>query len=170
VVVEPVDAPPAGRLAVTADPQGAMFCVWEPGVHKGAQVINEANAWAMSLLQTSDPEAAKAFYGAMFGWETEAFGDQATMWRLPGFVGGEPAQPVPRDLVAVMVPAAPGSAPSWSVNFWVEDADRTAAQTAELGGTVIVEPFDTPISKDAVLADPAGAVFTVSTQPGRQPA
>ena len=53
----------------------------------------------------------------------------------------------------------------WVVNFWVPDADTAAAAAERLGGTVLAGPFDTPISRDAVIADPAGAVFTVSTVP-----
>ena len=80
------------------------------GEHRGAQIVNEPGAWAMSALTTPDPAAgAKAFYGAVFGWQADAFamGDvEVTMWRLPGFVGGEPQQPVPRDLVATGLPGA----------------------------------------------------------------
>jgi len=68
-------------------------------------------AWAMSALRTPDPDAAPAFYGAVFGWQAEPFGP-ATMWRLPGYVGGEPQQPVPRDVVAAMEPAQPTLHPS----------------------------------------------------------
>ena len=50
----------------------------------------------MSALSTPDPEGANAFYGAVFGWETDAFGP-ATLYRLPGYVGGEPTQPVSRE-------------------------------------------------------------------------
>ena len=43
---------PAGRLAVLADPAGVVFSVWEPGARKGAQLVNEPGAWAMSHLTT----------------------------------------------------------------------------------------------------------------------
>ena len=43
-------------------------------MRKGAQLINEPGAWAMSQLQTSDPERAAAFYGDLFGWTTETSG------------------------------------------------------------------------------------------------
>ena len=55
----------------------------------------------MSSLSTPDLDGAKAFYGSVFGWETDTFsmGEiSATLWRLPGFVGGEPSQPVPADV------------------------------------------------------------------------
>jgi predicted enzyme related to lactoylglutathione lyase len=56
-----------------------------------------------------------------------------------------------------------GEAPiGWGVDFWVDDVDATAATAAELGGRALVAPFDTPIGRSAVLADPAGAAFSVS--------
>ena len=49
----------------------------------------------------------------------------------------------------------------WHVYFGTEDADATAAKAAELGGSVIVAPFDTPVGRIAVLSDPQGAMFSV---------
>src|SRR3954465_4872862 len=60
VLVEPFDVLPAGRMAVVADPAGAPFCVWQPGERRGAQLLNEPGAWAMSHLSTPDPERAGA--------------------------------------------------------------------------------------------------------------
>ena len=119
----------------------------------------------MSLLSTGDPESAQEFYGRLFGWRAEPFGAvpdmQAWLWRLPGYVGGEPHQPVPRDVVAAMA-AAPGSTASWSVDFWIEDADAAAAAAADLGGSVIAAPFEAAGFRRTVLADPGGAAFSAS--------
>jgi uncharacterized protein len=167
VPAPPVDSLDGGRIAVLADPAGAALGVWAPGTHGGAQLVNEPGAWAMSVLLCDEPDAVGGFYAATFGWTGEPFalGDaEGTLWRLDGYVGGEPAQPVPRDVVAVMAPAF-GRPAAWAVNFWVDDADAIAARAPELGGTVVAGPFDTPISRDAVIADPAGAVFSVSTAP-----
>jgi hypothetical protein len=57
VVAGPMDLSPAGRLTVIADPAGAVFCAWEARARKGAQVVNESGAWAMSALSTPDPTA-----------------------------------------------------------------------------------------------------------------
>ncbi len=85
------------------------------------------------------------------------------MWRLPGYVGGEPQQPVPRDVVAAMEPAQPDAAPEWAVDFCVADADTTARTAAARGGRVLVAPHDTDIGfRTAILADPEGATFSVS--------
>jgi uncharacterized protein len=160
VLVEPFDAPPAGRMAVLSDPAGAAFSVWEAGTRCGAQIVNEPSAWSMSALSTSDPDGAQAFYRAVFGWEAEAFGPQATLFRLPGYFGGEPAQPVPRDVVAVMTPG--GDESSWGVDLWVDDADATAQRAADLGGTVHVAPHEVPGFRNAVIGDPQGAVLSIS--------
>jgi predicted enzyme related to lactoylglutathione lyase len=158
LVREPFDSLDGGRMAIAADPAGGVFAVWQLGEHSGAAVVNEPGAWAMSILSTPEPEAAKAFYGAVFGWETESFGP-ATIFRLPGFVGGEPQQPVPRDVVAVMMQ---GDVAAWTPDFRVHDADAVATHAGDLGGSVLMPPSDTGVGRTAVLADPAGAVFSVS--------
>jgi predicted enzyme related to lactoylglutathione lyase len=122
----------------------------------------------MSSLHTTDPEGAKAFYGSVFGWQPEPFGPpgaQLTLWRLPGYVGGEPEQPVPRDVVAAMAPTGDAAAAvptHWNVNFRVDDADATVEQAAGLGAQVIAPAHDTPGFRNAVLADPQGAAFSIS--------
>ena len=157
VRAEPFDGP-SGRMTVIADPSGAVFSACEPGRGGSAQAVNEPGAWAMSQLITPDPEGAKAFYGALFGWTTETFGP-ATMFRLAGYVGGEPEQPVSREVVAVMVEGEPAR---WAVDFWVHDVDEAAAKAHELEGRALVAPYDMPLGRQAVLADPAGAAFSVT--------
>jgi len=158
LVAEPFDSLEGGRIALVADPAGAVLGVWQLGEHRGARVVNEPGAWAMSALSTPDPEGATAFYAAVCGWEAEPFGP-ATMWRLEGFVGGEPQQPVPRDVVAAMVP---GERAVWAVDFWVDDVDAAAERATALGGAVLSPPADMPNGRNALLADPAGAVLSVS--------
>ena len=168
IQVEPFDAPPAGRMAVIADPTGAPVCLWQPAARQGAALVNEASAWSMSQLHTSDPERAAAFYGAVFGWTTEMFGEgdgAVTMFRLPGYLGGEPQQPVSREVIAVMARAEGDEAPHWSTDFWVDDVDAVARAATELGGATVVPPFPSPTGKSAVLADPAGVTFSVSSVP-----
>jgi len=164
-VTGPMDFPD-GRINVIADPAGATIIALEPRTHKGAQVVNEPSAWAMSSLSTPDGEAAKAFYGELFGWTTEAFdmsgGQEFTMFRRPGYFGGEPEQPVSREVVATMAPASADAPPSWMPDFWVRDVDAAAARASELGGRVVMEPMEIQVGRTAVLADPAGAVFSIS--------
>lgn len=152
---------PASILTVLADPSGAVLCATQPVGRTGAQLVNEPGAWAMSSLSTPDPAAVTAFYGEVFGWELEQFGP-VSMWRLPGYVGGEPSQPVPRDVVAV---AQPADGPArWNVDFWIADADAAAQTVRDVGGAVLVEPADDPSLpfRHAVLTDPDGSAFTIS--------
>jgi predicted enzyme related to lactoylglutathione lyase len=162
VIEEEVDFDPVGRLGVFTDPLGATFCAWEAGHREGAQLVNEPSAWSMSALQTADTERAACFYGEVFGWETEAFGP-ATMFRLPGYVGGEEHQPVPRDVVAVMMPAPPEAPPAWGVDFWIDDVERAVDVVRRHGGSLLAGPYDAPPSfSQAVVADPGGAVLSLS--------
>jgi uncharacterized protein len=163
VLLEPFDALPAGRLAVLEDPTGAAIGVWEAAERRGCQLVNEPGAYAMSMLHTRDADASAAFYRGVFGWETAPFAPGIVLFRLPGYVGGEPAQPVPRDVVAVM--AEDDGPARWSVDFWVHDADARAATVEDLGGRVLAAPFDSGPMRQAVLADPAGAAFSVTTAP-----
>jgi hypothetical protein len=66
------------------------------------------------------------------------------------------------DCVAWYLPLDDGEQPHWSVSFSTADADSTAARARELGGTVLVEPFDVPMGRGTVIRDPAGAVFTAN--------
>jgi hypothetical protein len=95
----------------------------------------------------------------------EAFGE-ATLSACPATWGGEPQQPVSREVVAVMVsmrPDMPADTPAhWRLDFWVADADATAADAAKLGGQIVAGPFDTPGFRQAIVADREGAVFSVS--------
>jgi uncharacterized protein len=170
VHVEPFDALDGGRLAFVADPGGGVIGLWQQGEHRGAQLVNEPGAWSMSICHTRDPEACKAFYAALFGWETEEFdagGGTVDLLKLPGYVGGEPMQPVARDVVAVMVEMDSHGFPSevpahWGADFWIDDADAAAAKAPELGGRVILEPFDSDAFRQTALLDPGGASVTVS--------
>ncbi len=169
VVLAPAEAPPAGRLAAVSDPTGATLSLWQAGDRAGAQRINEPAAWSMSALLTRDLEMAKRFYREVFGWRSDTFsaGDaEATLFRLPGFVGGEPQQPVPRDVVAVALPMggdlSAGVPPHWNVDFWIGDADAAAEKVAQLGGSIVTPPHDAPGFRRCVVADPQGAVFSLS--------
>jgi predicted enzyme related to lactoylglutathione lyase len=54
------------------------------------------------------------------------------------------------------------------VYFAVADADATAAKVTAQGGSILAEPFDTPVGRIAVARDPQGAVFSFMT-PAPQP-
>jgi predicted enzyme related to lactoylglutathione lyase len=161
MAIATIDRRPAGRLSMLADPTGAPFGIWEAGERRGAQRVNAPGTWTMSSLHTPDPERAAAFFGTVFGWRAETLG-ALTMFRLPGY-DGEPGQPIPPDAVAVMARAVEGMPAHWNVNFRVADTTATVARATELGGAVMGTPVDTPGMRSAVITDPGGAVFSISS-------
>jgi predicted enzyme related to lactoylglutathione lyase len=178
VVMEPFDVMSSGRMTVCTDREGAAFCAWQANEHFGAGIVNEHGALNFNGLNTRDVAAAKAFYGAVFGWTTLNLG-AGEMWTLPGY-GDDLERDNPdlrkmlaefggpagfEDVVASINPIPgdqPGTPPHWSVTFGVDDADATAAKASELGGKVIVPPFDAPWSRPTILSDPQGATFIAS--------
>jgi uncharacterized protein len=140
--------------------------LWQPGRHRGAQIVNEPGSWNWSDLISTDATGAEAFYGAVFGWRADQIDmgeGPYTLWRVPGYRAIHGAPEGFEDVVAGMRAAPPGQAARWAVSFVVDDADAAAARARELGGSVVVEPFEVTFSRLAVVADPAGATFTVST-------
>jgi uncharacterized protein len=179
VLTEPFDVTNAGRMAVFADPEGAAFCVWQAKEHRGAQIVNEHGSVNFNDLHTRDPEGAKAFYGAVFGWQTFDLGGGFRTWTLPGY--GEYLQRDDPDLrkrleeaggptgfedvVASLIQVPddqPDTPPHWGLTFAVDDADAAAEKATELGGKVILPPMDAPWVRMTVLSDPQGATFTAS--------
>jgi uncharacterized protein len=179
VVMEPFDVMDAGRMAVFADPEGAVFMVWQAKEHRGARIVNEHGSLNFNDLNTRDAEAAKAFYGAVFGWQVLEIPGGFLGWTLPGYgdylsrdnpalreqvaeVGGPEGF---EDVVASIVPIPdnqPDTPAHWGVTFAVDDADAIATAAAELGGRVLVPPLDAPWVRLTVIADPQGATFTAS--------
>jgi predicted enzyme related to lactoylglutathione lyase len=179
VVMEPFDVMDSGRMAVFTDPEGAAFFVWQAKEQKGAQIVNEHGSVNFNDLNTRDPEGAKSFYGSVFGWDTLQLEGGFEMWTLPGYGDhlerdnpdlrkGMAEMDAPKgfeDVVASLVPIAddqPDVPPHWGVTFAVDDADAIAEKTSELGGKVVVPPFDAPWVRMTVISDPQGATFTAS--------
>jgi predicted enzyme related to lactoylglutathione lyase len=156
VLLPPMDVLTAGRMAVFLDPVGAVFSVWQPNEHPGAELVNEPGAWSWCELVTTDVPASKAFYGAVFGWGSETHGDGPgayTEWKVAGrSVGGMMEKP---PMMPAEVP------PHWAVYFSVADTEDAVARVQELGGSVVMPPMDVEPGRFAVVSDPAGAVFNV---------
>ena len=157
VFMAPMDVVEAGRMAVIADPQGAVFAIWQPNLHPGAQIVNEPGSLVWNELAARDVSAEPAFYGAVFGWaaDTQPMGDtQYTTWKLGDRpVGG----------MVQMTDEWPAEMPPhWMAYFAVADTDAACARAAELGATVHVPPRDVEgVGRFAVLGDPQGAPFSV---------
>jgi len=154
VLVAPMDIPEAGRMAIVADPTGAVIGIWQPNQHRGAQLVNEPSAWVWAQLFTTDLHAAEAFYTKVFGWGVKS-----------GEGGGPSELTVGENTVASMMlkPAEmPADVPPhWHVYFGVSDIDVALARIAELGGTAVFGPVPMDFGPLATAVDPAGASFSI---------
>ncbi len=179
VMMEPFDVMDAGRMAVLTDPEGAVFFAWEARANRGSQIVNEHGSNNFNNLNTRDLKRAKAFYGAVFGWDTLELDGGAQMWTLPGYGDhleelspglrkGMEEMGAPKgfeDVVAGINEIRddqPDTRPQWGLTFAVDDADAIAEKASELGGKVIAPPFDAPWVRMTVIADPQGAIFVAS--------
>jgi uncharacterized protein len=186
VVTEPFDFMDACRMAVFTDPEGAAFGVWEAKEHKGARLVNDPGAPVFNGLNTRDVDGARSFYGAVFGWQTGDIGGGGEGWTLPGYGDwlerehhsglrqrmAEAGAPTGfEDVVGAIIPIGddqPDTPAHWGVTFATADTDATATKATELGGRVIVPPFDAPWSTSTytiritVIGDPQGATFSAS--------
>jgi uncharacterized protein len=154
VVVSPMDVMGQGRMAVFQDPTGAFFSVWQPGEHRGVEVVDAPGALGWVELMTPDIEAAKEFYAAVLPVTTrdaEMPGGSYTLLRVGG-----------KDVAGAMeIGPEHGPMPSaWSVYFDLEDCDATADKAVELGGTEMMRD-DMPPGKLAFLTDPQGGKFCI---------
>jgi uncharacterized protein len=158
VLVAPMTVMEAGRMAIVADPLGAVIGMWQPNQHAGAQLANEANTYCWSELITTDLDKSKAFYRAVFGWDDEDQGPPGgppayTEWKVSGrSVGG---MMLKDDNMPADMP------PNWGVYFAVADIDATVDKAKGLGGALFFGPADIEPGRFAVLADNVGAVFNV---------
>jgi uncharacterized protein len=175
VLVGPFDVGEAGRSAVCADPFGVPFRLWQAGQRLGAQIVNTPGAWNFSDLHAADPEASATFYSEVFGWSVDNLGF-ALMIRRPGYgdhleatidpeirtrQAGVAAPPGFADAIGWLAPVGADEQPHWHVSFTVADRDATATAAERLGGTVLGRT-DSDWTRDALIRDPQGGVFTAS--------
>ncbi len=159
MIVEPMDVMDIGRMAVFADPTGAVFGVWQPKSFTGADLVNEPNSLCWNELLTRDADAGKTFYAAVFGWggrppAFEGAPTSYTVWENDGKQIGGMMQ-MTDEYFPAEIP------PHWGVVFAVADCDAIVAKARELGATIRNEPMDMPIGRFAGIIDPQGASFTV---------
>ena len=107
-------------------------------------------------LSSSDAEGSAAFYGSLMGWTTTEPGS-------PEETGGyRMFQQDGKNIGGLMPAMQEGQPTAWSTYISVTDADGTAAEVKDAGGSVVVEPMDVmELGRMAFFADPTGAVFGV---------
>jgi predicted enzyme related to lactoylglutathione lyase len=155
VIMGPMDVLDSGRLAMATDPTGAVFGLWQPRSHKGAQVRNETGASVWHEVVTRDVAKAKDFYPSIFDLSVEKMPGEMEYYvfkRGKEMVAG--AMQMDKSIPA-NVP------PNWMNYFGVDDTDAAVKRVTSNGGKVMMPAQDSPYGRFAIVADPFGATFAV---------
>lgn len=162
VLVPPMDVMGQGHMAVLRDSTGAFFSIWQPAIHRGAELVNEVGAFCWNELYTRDLPGAGEFYRKVFDWgaeQTDFAGGAYTLFKVAGnsIAGG-------MDMSTMLPESIP---PHWLVYFTVANTAESVARAKELGATIINGPHDTPMGPMAVIRDPVGAMFAIIQTSGQ---
>jgi uncharacterized protein len=144
-----------GRMAMCADPNGAVFGIWQPKKEDGIQCDRNAHGaptWFETI--TTDVMLAVKFYSDLFGWtpdEQDMPGMTYTLFKLgKAQIGGA----MERHPTMGDVP------PHWAVSFAVRNAELTVALGVDHGATVCVPVQEIPgVGRFAQLRSPEGVTF-----------
>lgn len=153
----PWDLPSVGRIAVLADPHGAVFCLYTP--LQPDPTLDDPPApgqYSWHELMTTDPAAAIQFYTTLLGWEPMGEFDMGRdgIYHLLGY-GGSPR-------VGLMTKPAEVPVCHWLPYARVADADTAYTTAIAHGATQLVGPMEVPGGdRVALMIDPQGAVFAV---------
>lgn len=154
-VLEATAAAGLAGMTTIVDPEGALFGLWQPTPHQGAQLTEEVGSlWWVEVL-SNDIAGARDFYRRLFGWtcrETSfaPFASYTVFERGTVQEGG-----------AFQIPPDWGVSPRWNSIFAVADADATIAQATRLGAREDFVHTVPTAGRIAGLVDPGGASFIV---------
>ncbi|MFN8183912.1 MAG: VOC family protein [Candidatus Nanopelagicales bacterium] len=164
VTMPPMDVMDQGRMAMLADPSGAVVGLWQPASHEGADLLNEPGSLTWNELQTRDIDAALPFYEKVFGWEWVDGPDQG--YKVAN-VPGKPGEDKSNAGAMPMPPGVPDEAPSvWMVYFAVADCDTAMAAAEGLGAQVFLPAMQMGPGRFGGLIDPTGGMFLVGSLGG----
>jgi predicted enzyme related to lactoylglutathione lyase len=161
VMKEPFDVMTFGRMAVLADPSGAVFAVWQPKDHIGAHVKQDPGSFCWNELFTTNVDAAGKFYVETFGWKTEAV-DMGPMGTYTLFKRDGAAKDKNEGGMLPMPPNMKGVPSNWVAYFAVNDCDASTKKANELGAKTLAAPMDIPnVGRFSIVQDPQGAAFAL---------
>lgn len=157
-VIKPAqDVPEVGRFAVVADPQGAVFDLFQSYTEPGAPLREGTpGVFMWHELCADDPVAAMDFYARQFGWARDEALDMGPAGTYQLFTAGGEA------IGGIM--ARPPEVPCafWLYYVNVADVTATIACATGLGATLLNGPMEVPGGAwVAQFLDPQGAPFAV---------
>ncbi len=151
ILSDAFDVMELGRMAVAADPAGAVFCLWQPKAHIGFDIQDESGSCCWFELNTGDTEKAGAFYQQVFGY---------TVKRSTAPMEYSEFQQDGVSLAGMlqMTPEMEGIPPHWLVYFAVNDCAVAVEKAKAHGSVVLYGPMTIPgVGDIACLTDLQGA-------------
>lgn len=150
-----VDIPALAHLATFRDAEGAVFGLWQPAPHQGAQLTEVVGSlWWIEVL-SNNVAGARDFYGRLFGWTSadtsfEPFAAYTIFKRGEVQEGG-------------ILPIGPDweVSPRWNTIFSVDNCDSTIEHAKALGGAQVFVHTVPKAGRIGLLNDPGGALFVV---------
>lgn len=157
ILMPPFDVMDTGRMAMAADPTGAVFGIWEANKHYGAQIVNEHGSINWNELMTDDLDAAFTFYKEALGHEIETADMGGGFMYSTLNVDGRGISG------AMAIPEGESQMPNhWSVYFAVDSAQEAIEAVEANGGTVVWGPRETEgVGTFVGATDPYGAHFNL---------
>jgi predicted enzyme related to lactoylglutathione lyase len=153
---------PQGRIAMVADPQGNPFYVMKPippadkpDAQSDVFSPDAEQRVSWNELSTTDPVAARQFYGELFGWVSDDFMDMGEMgeYRFLDFDGTR---------IGAVCGVMPGGTASWRYYIRVPSIAAAADAVKAGGGTIAVGPYEVPTGDHIIIGfDPQGAEFAL---------
>jgi predicted enzyme related to lactoylglutathione lyase len=156
------DVPNVGRIALVTDPQGDPFYVMKPIPPAGdpnakSDVFSPDAEQRVSWneLSTTDPAAARTFYGELFGWGSDEFMDMGEYGEYRFLERGGTR-------IGALCAVAPGSSGGWRYYIRVPSIAASVEAVKANGGTVSMGPHQVPTGDHIVIGnDPQGAEFAL---------
>jgi predicted enzyme related to lactoylglutathione lyase len=162
LLVEPMEIPGMGVMAVGVDAAGGAFGIWQAHDMIGFEIANEPGGVTWTDVRLTDVDAGRAFYSAVFGWSYQAVpGAPDDYGTIHLSAGGDPVGGL-----GGMMGAPEGTPSHWLTYFSVSDVDAAAAQATELGAGTLMPPSTTEFGRMSIFTDPTGVVFALHQQVG----
>ncbi|WFR84299.1 VOC family protein [Arthrobacter sp. Y-9] len=161
VVAPPFGVMDSGRMAIASDSAGAVFGIWQAGSHIGAERFNEHGALCWTELHTPEYNSAREFYPKVFGGEVSDISEESFVYSTfrRASDGEEVAGMLQDDRLPEAGPAY------WLAWFASNDVDASIATALALGGSVLLEPSDSPFGRMAIARGPQGETFGLIAAP-----
>lgn len=151
-----VDVPNVGKMAFVADPQGAVFSLFQKTSDPGEGMPTGVGTVCWNELATSSAEGATKFYTELLEWGTNVQDMGPTVYTT--WMNGESMA----GGMMEMTKEWGNIPPHWMSYVEVADCDASVKKAQELGGKLLHGPHDIPnVGRFAVIQDPQGAVFSV---------